>query len=230
MFMRTLLLTLMTALVLCIIVLSSISCGQTAHRQPDQPHSTATVPATDTCDNPDANIDCCFIGMPADLTNVIAIADSNEPGERLVISGTFYKNDGRTPYPDVIIYAYHTDNRGEYSKRGDEHGVQKWHGHLHGWGKTDREGHYEIRTIRPARYPDNTIPAHIHVAIREPNGNSQYYINDFVFADDSLVNKQYLNSISGHPGGTGVVELQRTAVKFKENVLWSGRRDIVLSN
>lgn len=228
--MRIVLAPLMIKLALCNIPLLGLSCGQTTHQQPDPPSSTATVPARDTCDDPDASIECCFIGMPADLTNVVAIADSNEPGERLVISGTLYRADSTTPYPGVILYAYHTDNTGHYSKRGDERGAQKWHGHLHGWGKSDSNGRYEIRTIRPARYPDNTIPAHIHVAIREPNGSAQYYINDFVFADDSLVNKQYLNSISGHPGGTGVVELQRTAVKFKENVLWSGRRDIVLSD
>ena len=107
----------------------------------------------DTCNNPDADINCCFVFMPSELTPVMSIAVQNEPGEKLLITGTIFKSDGVTPYPDVILYAYHTDNSGHYSRKGDENGFQKWHGHLHGWCKTGSNGKYEIQTLRPARYP-----------------------------------------------------------------------------
>lgn len=175
----------------------------------------------DTCDNPDANINCCFLNMPASLTHIMTIASPNEPGDKLIITGTLFKPDGVTPYPNVILYVYHTDNTGHYTKKGNEKGFQKWHGYLHGWCKSDNHGNYELYTIRPARYPDNSMPAHIHAAIRTPKGEMNY-LNDFVFKDDSLVNEKYLSSLN-NMGGTGVVDLKRNA----ENS-WTGKRDIVL--
>lgn len=175
----------------------------------------------DTCNDPDANINCCFVNMPSNLTNIMTIAGPNEPGDRLLITGTVTKKDG-TPYSNVIMYAYHTDNTGHYSKKGNETGFQKWHGHLHGWCKTDNAGRYEIQSIRPARYPDNSMPAHIHSAFKLPDGSEPFYITDFVFKDDSLVTPKYISSAT-NPGGTGVVEVTRSA-----NGTWRGQRNIVL--
>jgi protocatechuate 3,4-dioxygenase beta subunit len=153
----------------------------------------------------------------------MTIADQKETGEKLMISGTIFKAYGKTPFPDIILYAYHTDSKGYYSKSGNETGVQKWHGHFHGWCKTDSNGYYEIHTIRPARYPDNTMPAHIHAAIKTDSGK-MFYITDFVFKDDSLVNEKYLSSLV-NIGGTGVVDIKKTT----ENT-WTGKRDIILTN
>jgi protocatechuate 3,4-dioxygenase beta subunit len=201
-----------------------VSCNEPSSSQ--KPPKTAITKHIhpDSCDNPDADINCNFLNMPGNLTSVMQIAGKEEPGERLVISGTLFKADSETPYPDVILYAYHTDQAGYYSKTGKETGVQKWHGHLHGWAKTDRNGRYEIRSIRPARYPGNTIPAHIHVAVK--TGNKQpYYVSDFVFKDDSLVNSPYISSVRDLPGGTGVVDLKNTG---KDS--WAGKRDIFLKD
>ena len=174
----------------------------------------------DSCDDPDADIHCCFINMPATLTSKMIIDKGNDPGEKLVISGRIFKADGITPYPDVILYAYHTDHNGYYSKKGNETGFQKWHGHLHGWCKSDSKGYYEIHSIRPAPYPNNTMPAHIHAAVKTDKGR-MFYINDFVFKDDSLVNPKYLSSIQ--TGENGVVNIKKTT----ENA-WVGKRDIIL--
>lgn len=160
--------------------------------------------------------------MPETLTNILDIADKNEPGERMIIKGTVFREDGISPYPDVIIYAYHTDNSGHYSKKGSEKGIQKWHGHLHGWAKTNNEGRYEIHSIRPGRYPGGGAPAHIHSAIKEPGKMEPVYINDFVFKDDNLVDDNYLSSLRSK-GGTGVVDLKKN-----EFDVWTGERDIIL--
>ena len=193
-----------------------------------QPHLTKqkiiveNYAAKDTCNDPDANINCCFINMPSHLTPVMEIAPKEEAGERIVIKGTIFKKDGVTPYPNLTLYAYQTDNNGYYAKKGTEKGFQKWHGHLHGWCKTDNNGRYEIHSIRPAPYPDNTMPAHIHCAVKLPQPSPPFYINDFVFADDNLVNKGYLSTLNS-PGGTGVVQLHK-----KENGHWEGERNITL--
>jgi protocatechuate 3,4-dioxygenase beta subunit len=31
--------------------------------------------------------------------------------------------------------------------------------------KTEREGRFELRAIRPSGYPDSDLPAHIHIEI-----------------------------------------------------------------
>ncbi len=121
--------------------------------------------------------------MPTNLTSTMTISNQKEAGEKLIISGTTFKADGKTAFPNVILYAYHTDSKGYYSKIGTEKGVQKWHGRLHGWCKTDKNGRYEMQTIRPALYPDNSMPAHIHTAIKTDSGQ-MYWITDYVFKDD----------------------------------------------
>jgi protocatechuate 3,4-dioxygenase beta subunit len=121
------------------------------------------------------------------------------------------------------MYVYHTDYEGYYSKNGNEEGVQKWHGKLHGWCRTSQNGNYRIETIRPAPYPSLTMPAHIHPVIKLPN-DKLFYINDFVFEDDSLVNDAYLKSLS-YSGGNGVVILTKD-----EKGTWIGKRNIILAD
>ena len=184
--------------------------------------TTSLQNVSEKCDNPDADIECCFLNMPVSLSSVMDICGPEEPGERLILTGRVFKADGKTPFPDVIIYAYHTDNKGFYSKSGQETGVQRWHGRLHGWCRTDSEGHYEIHTIRPASYPNSDAPAHIHSAIKKPDGSMPFYISDFVFRDDPFVSEMEI-SRGRYPGGSGIVDV----VKSPEGV-WTGNRDLVL--
>ena len=201
----------------------SIYCGETNSQRQSNFASNDNDKLKDSCDGPDAHINCCFVGMSETFTNILNIADKNEPGERMIIKGKVFKEDGASPYQDIIIYAYHTDNSGHYSKKGNEKGIRRWHGHLYGWAKTDNEGRYEIHSIRPGRYPAGGAPAHIHSAIKEPDVEKDpYYINDFVFKDDSLVDDSYVSSLR-LKGGHGIVDLKKN-----EYDVWIGERDIVL--
>ncbi|MCP2044874.1 hypothetical protein [Pontibacter sp. HSC-36F09] len=47
---------------------------------------------------------------------------------KLVLTGTVYLPDGKTPAQDVILYVYHTDVTGIYPKKGDEKGWARRHG------------------------------------------------------------------------------------------------------
>jgi protocatechuate 3,4-dioxygenase beta subunit len=192
---------------------------------PDRNHDVlnASNVHVDTCDSPDAHINCCFVNMAAQPDAAMNITGKNELGNKLVISGRIFRGDGNTPYPNVILYAYHTDANGYYTKKGNETGFQRWHGYLHGWCKTDRNGNYQINTIRPAPYPDNTIPAHIHAAVRLPKNNEAYYLADFVFQDDPLVNDAYRQSVKTMAGAPGIVNLVR-----QSDGSWSGVRDVIL--
>lgn len=65
------------------------------------------------------------------------------------------------------------------------------------------------------------MAAHIHAAIQTDNGQ-MLWITDYVFKDDSLVDKKYLSSLT-NVGRTGIVEINKTP----ENI-WTGKRDIIL--
>jgi len=165
------------------------------------------LPSREECEDDNENVACCFIGMPDRLSQRMTIAGMDEPGRRLIIRGEVKKSDGTSPYPNVLLYAYHTNEKGIYPKRGNETGIRKWHGYLHGWLKTDSLGRYEIHTIRPEPYPSGNAPAHIHIVVREPNGRT-YYVNDIVFSDDPYVTPRYRSSLSSKKDD-GIVTVQK---------------------
>jgi len=193
-----------TYVLLFTIIFCLFSCGNSGSRKNSA--SGKLSDDKDSCDNPDAPLSCLFVKVHPELTSIMDIDNSSEDGKRIIIKGQIFKEDGITPYNDLIIYAYHTDNKGYYSKKGDETGVNKQHGSHYGYCKTDTEGRYEISTIRPGRYPVNKFPAHIHWAVKEPDGN-MFYLNDFVFSDDSLVNNDYLSHLI-YKGDDGVIILK----------------------
>ncbi len=161
-----------------------------------------------------------YEGMPSTLFWETIIPDSKEPGEPLIITGTIYKKDGRTPAPGVILYVYHTDNKGNYSATLTQREGRR-HGHLRGWMKTDDKGRYRFRTIRPASYPNRKIPAHIHPIIKE-EGINEYYLDEYLFDDDPLLTADE-RSKQEKRGGLGIIKL----IKNQQGE-WIGQRNIVL--
>jgi protocatechuate 3,4-dioxygenase, beta subunit len=121
-----------------------------------------------------------------ELNEVDTLPDFMEPGPKIEISGTIYQVDGKTPAKDVILYVYHTDQKGLYSKKGNQKGWGIRHGYIRGWIKTNADGFYKFYTLVPASYPNSNNPKHIHPTIKEP-GKSEYWIDDFIFDDDPLL-------------------------------------------
>ena len=156
-----------------------------------------------------------------DLTWTTRIPPSGEPVEALVLTGTVFRPDGRTPAAGVVVYAYHTSAAGVYPTRGDEQNWGRRHGYLRGWIKTNALGEYRFETIRPAPYPGRTDPAHIHMTVKEPD-RQEYWIDEVVFEDDPRVNQRYRTSQQNR-GGNGIIRLTRD-----NSGGWVGRRDIVL--
>lgn len=139
-----------------------------------------------------------------DLKSVDTIPGFVIAKDKLKITGTIYKNDGKTPAKDVILYAYHTNEKGVYPKKNTSMGWEKRHGYLRGWIKTDISGKYTLYTFRPASYPNTTIPQHIHITLKEPDKN-EYYIDDFYFADDPNLTDRIKNR-TNFRGGSGIVK------------------------
>jgi protocatechuate 3,4-dioxygenase beta subunit len=159
---------------------------------------------------------------PENVNWETTIAGKNEEGDRLIITGTIFKTDGKTPAADVILYLYHTNNKGIYPKQGDETGNGRRHGYLRGWVKTNENGEYKINTIKPAPYPSSAEPAHIHTVVKEP-GKDEYWIDSIIFEGDALITPEFRKRLENR-GGPGIITLS------KENRVWRGIRNIVLEN
>lgn len=119
---------------------------------------------------------------PKKISSSVTLVSEKEPGERLIVSGTFYSRDRKTPAAGVLLYVYQTDASGVYN-----HEDGSWQKpRLHGWFRTDQEGRYEIRTIKPGSYPRGRNPAHIHLVIAPENGPARW-LDDFLFEGDQFL-------------------------------------------
>ena len=197
-------------------IISLISCGQSASQKQDKGMASG-IKVGGQCEGCEAVYES---PVPfKKLTAVATLPDFNEEGPKMEISGTISKADG-TPAPDVVLYVYHTDQSGEYTAKENAKGWGKRHGYIRGWVKTNEKGEYKFYTLRPAPYPGGKIQAHIHPVIKEP-GLNEYYIDEFVFDDDPMVNSNYRNKMELR-GGSGIMKLQ------KVNGMLVGHRDIIL--
>lgn len=117
-------------------------------------------------------------------TTIVTI---DEPGEPLIVSGTVYRSDGK-PAKNALIYMYQTSSTGWYSDKayhisGNE-GDHR-HARLFGYLRTDENGRYEIRTIKPGGYPGSELPAHIHFFVTAGEGQGAGSVGlEIQFADD----------------------------------------------
>lgn len=167
--------------------------------------------------------DWMFLGMPKAINAVDTSAAWDEKeATRILIKGTVYEKDGKTPAPGVIVYYYHTDTKGLYTPDASVPKGAARHGRLRGWVKSDQNGHYSIYTIRPASYPNSDILAHVHVFIKEPKLEDPYYIDEFLFDDDPFMTPERRR---GHEnrGGNGILKLVKN-----NNGLWVAKHDIIL--
>jgi protocatechuate 3,4-dioxygenase beta subunit len=180
------------------------------------------VPTLESSNQKDCNW-CGTSEAPENITWNTIIPQKGEIGEKLIISGTVYLPDGKTPAKDIIVYVYHTNNKGVYPKRGNEKGNGKYHGYLRGWMKTDSNGKYEFETIRPAAYHSHGgEPAHIHYNIQGLD-YPEYWLTAIWFADDPRVTDDYLMSVKRSGGFSNVI-----ALKQDENNILRGERNIIL--
>lgn len=157
----------------------------------------------------------------ATLNETLILPDYSENGPKLKVSGTIFLRDGKTPAPGVILYVYHTDQSGEYARKGSETGWGQRHGYIRGWLKTDAKGKYTFYTLKPAPYPGRNAPAHIHATVKEPNVN-EYWIDEYLFDDDPLLTSAE-RSQQEKRGGNGILKTSRA----KDGSLVA-TRDIIL--
>jgi protocatechuate 3,4-dioxygenase beta subunit len=191
-------------LFIAVVFLTTTGCTQTSSQDQKKPAAKKIGGSCEGCE--------AIFESPVSfdkLKSMVWLPDWNDNGRKLAVNGTVYKADGKTPAPNVILYIYHTDQKGEYPSTGNEKGWGKRHGYLRGWLKTDDTGFYKFFTLRPAAYPGGTTPAHIHIIVKEPD-NDPYWIDEFVFDDDPLLTKEDRGKMHNR-GGNGILKFRTPA-------------------
>ncbi|WP_020568584.1 dioxygenase family protein [Neolewinella persica] len=170
---------------------------------------------------PFENSEYGMIDQPATIMSVDTSPGWNQPGQKLLITGTMYQNDGKTPAAGVVLYYYHTNVAGRYQASPSLNPQVSRHGYIRGWVKSDEQGKYAIYTVRPGAYPGTDEPAHIHPSIYEPGLEQPYYLDEFVFDDDPLLTSAKRRRMLNR-GGSGVLRTVR------QGDLEVARHDVIL--
>jgi len=126
----------------------------------------------------------------------ISIATDTIPGRKIRVIGVVKNEEGK-PVVNALVYLYHTDSRGWYAANSPHVNMNEGdmrHARLFGYVRTDKDGKFELHTIKPSGYPQSDLPAHIHVHITADG--YQNFVNEFLFDDDErLVGKIRENSV-----------------------------------
>ena len=117
--------------------------------------------------------------VPGHLAPSRIVITQPQKGEQpLLVEGQVLQADGKTPAADVVVYVFHTDARGVYNAtRGAPP-------RLRGWVRTDAQGRYAYRTIRPAPHPGGRDAARVHTQLWSYEVSAQWGTS-LLFADDS---------------------------------------------
>lgn len=138
---------------------------------------------------------------PKDAPSVASVAPADEPGSRLEVSGVVYAADGKTPVASASVYVYQTDARGYY-RPDDAMGNRS--PRLMALLRTDGQGRYSYRTIRPGSYPNSRVPQHIHYEVTAEGQGTRIF--EIVFDDDPFMTAK-IREDAAQPGS--IYALQR---------------------
>lgn len=134
------------------------------------------------------------------------IADPDEAGDRVIISGTVYSSDCHTPVPNALIEVWQANKAGLYDTDKPGNFTERHAFRLRGMMLTDQRGRYEFESVMPGRYPvppglpglekyaGLTRPAHIHFRVSEslhvPLTTQLYFKGDPFIAKDPFASRK----------------------------------------
>lgn len=94
----------------------------------------------------------------------IRLVDPVEPGRRIRLVGRVVDMATGQPLPGALMQLFHTDASGEY-RPGIAAGGGAGNPRLWGYLRTDAEGCFTVDTIMPERYPNSSVPRHVHYRV-----------------------------------------------------------------
>jgi protocatechuate 3,4-dioxygenase beta subunit len=191
--------------ILLLLTAGTISCNGQLKKNP-RTNISSPVSGDKTIGGKCEGCKLMYVGMPENIDAEDSSAGWKEGRQKLVVTGQVFHLDGRTPASNVIIYYWHTDDKGLYTADDQTPAAAKEHGRLRGWVKTDENGKYRIKTARPAAYPNDVIPQHIHMSIKEPELPHEYFI-DLYFDDDPLYLQHKKKYGQEDRGGTEILRV-----------------------
>ena len=122
----------------------------------------------------------------------VILANLDEPGTRIQITGLVTANDCSTPIPNASVDVWHANDQGCYTifqncttgnTNNDDH-------NLRGIMFTNENGMYSFESILPGYYPGR--PRHFHYKITTPSGvelvTQCYFENDSLITTDFIAN------------------------------------------
>ncbi len=170
---------------------------------------------------PDAYLADKYVAPPGAPSSVV-IAGKDEPGERLMVSGTV-KDTGGHVLAGVSVFAFHTDASGRYAE--GPRPTDDENARLHGAMRTDANGRYQFESIRPAPY-GQANPAHIHYVVRLEGYKPRMF--ELWFEGDPAFEQRRQLGIAVIPSyrPPGAVEI-RPITKDAQGV-WHATRDFIL--
>lgn len=87
------------------------------------------------------------------------LAGATEPGDRVIVSGTVFGPDCKTPLAGAIVDVWHADASGKYHSGTKDY-------RLRGQMKTDAKGRYQFESVWPGHYDKR--PRHYHFIVSMP--------------------------------------------------------------
>ena len=112
------------------------------------------------------------------------IAHSDEPGQRLFVSGRILQNDCETPISGAMLELWHANDAGCYSINLECNTGNPGNDEFNLRGKmfSNENGQYAFETILPGYYASR--PMHIHIKITTPDG--EVLVSQIYFDSDPL--------------------------------------------
>ena len=118
------------------------------------------------------------------------LADPDEPGQRMVISGRILNLECNQYIFNALVDVWHANDEGQYDNDGYS---------LRGFTRTNNQGFYLFETIKPGKYLNGSKfrPSHIHFRITPPG--YEMLITQLYFQGDTSIDEDPAASITSGP-------------------------------
>ena len=148
------------------------------------------------------------------LASVVKMVRDNELGKPFTLDITVLDIDSKKPVPNVEVFAYHTNYKGDY-ENDPKTGIAK----IHGTALSDAKGEIKFITIYPRGYNDSPSGEHIHFRTKAKGysgGGTDLSFWDFqrkqLDYENPIVTKVYLTKLDEKDGrltGTAIIYLKK---------------------